>query len=71
MLATVTVASQQNNFLAVWLGSTLGMVFADGIVIIAGKSLGMKLPEKLVKYSAAAIFFISGIATLFMAFMHK
>jgi putative Ca2+/H+ antiporter (TMEM165/GDT1 family) len=71
MLATVTVASQQNNFLAVWLGSTLGMVIADGIAIIVGKSLGMKLPEKLVKYSAAAIFFISGIATLFMAFRHK
>jgi putative Ca2+/H+ antiporter (TMEM165/GDT1 family) len=71
MLTTVMVASQQNNLLAVWSGSTLGMAVADGIAIVVGKSLGMKLLEKLIKYSAAAIFCLSGTATLFAALMPK
>lgn len=68
MLATVTIASQQQSFFGVWLGSTLGMVVADGIAIIAGKMLGKRLPEKPIKYGAAAVFMISGIYTLLQAF---
>ena len=68
MLMTITIASQQNAFVAVWLGSSLGMVASDGIAIIIGKVLGKKLPEKLIKYSAAAVFIISGIYTLYEAF---
>ena len=33
MLATITIASQQESFAGVWIGSTLGMVLADGIAI--------------------------------------
>jgi putative Ca2+/H+ antiporter (TMEM165/GDT1 family) len=68
MLATVTIASQQQSFLGVWLGSTLGMVVADGIAIIVGKILGKRLPEKPIKYGAAAVFMISGVYTLVQAF---
>jgi putative Ca2+/H+ antiporter (TMEM165/GDT1 family) len=65
MLATVTIASQQKNAFAVWLGSTLGMVLSDGLAIWVGKVLGKKLPERAIKYGAAAIFIVSGVVTLF------
>lgn len=71
MLATVTIASQQQSFAGVWLGSTLGMVVADGLAIILGKALGKRLPEKPVKYGAALIFIVSGIVTLVGAFIHR
>ena len=68
MLATITIASQQRSFIGVWLGSTLGMVIADGLAIIVGKVLGKRLPEKLIKYGAAAIFLAAGIYTLIESF---
>jgi len=68
MLMTITVASEQKSFVAVWLGSTVGMVIADGIAIIIGKVMGKNLPEKAIKYGATAVFIISGIYTLYEAF---
>jgi len=68
MLMTVTIASQQHSFVGVWLGSTVGMVLADGIAIVVGKILGKNLPEKAVKYGAAVVFFVSGIYILYEAF---
>src|SRR6267143_3550042 len=50
MLTTMTLASQYPSFLGVWLGSTLGMVVADGLAILVGKLLGKRLPERLIKY---------------------
>lgn len=69
MLATITVASEQKSFVAVWLGSTVGMVLADGLAVIVGKVMGKNLPEKLIKYVGAAIFLISGLWTLWEAFL--
>jgi putative Ca2+/H+ antiporter (TMEM165/GDT1 family) len=71
MLATVTIASQQRSFLAVWLGSTLGMVAADALAIVFGKVLGKQLPEQLTKYVAAAIFLICGVYTIAHEYMHS
>jgi putative Ca2+/H+ antiporter (TMEM165/GDT1 family) len=68
MLATITIASEQNQFIAVWLGSTIGMVLADGLAIIVGKLMGKNLPEALIKYVGAGIFLISGLWTLWEAF---
>src|SRR3989344_1715789 len=42
MLATVTLAAQYKSFLGVWIGSTLGMVIADGIAVLVGLKLGRK-----------------------------
>jgi putative Ca2+/H+ antiporter (TMEM165/GDT1 family) len=70
MLATVTIASQQQSFIGVWLGSTVGMVIADGLAIIVGKVLGKRLPEKIIRYGAALIFIASGAFTLVQAFRH-
>ena len=71
MLTTVTIASQQKSFVGVWLGSTVGMVIADGLAIIVGKVMGKRLPERLIKYGAASIFIISGIFTLAQGFRQQ
>lgn len=71
MLATVTIASEQRNFVGVWFGSTLGMVIADGLAIIVGKVLGKRLPEKIIKYGAALLFIGSGVFTIVEAFAHR
>jgi putative Ca2+/H+ antiporter (TMEM165/GDT1 family) len=68
MLATVTLASQLQSFIPVWLGSTLGMVAADGVAILIGAVAGRKLPERAIKLAAAVVFIVSGIVTLAAAF---
>ena len=60
MLATITLATQHGWF-GTWLGSTVGMVAADALAILVGRLLGRHLPEKTIKYGAAALFAIFGI----------
>jgi putative Ca2+/H+ antiporter (TMEM165/GDT1 family) len=67
MLATVTVAGEQRSFVPVWLGSSVGMVLADGLAVLVGKLLGKRLPERPIKYGAASVFIISGLYTLWAA----
>ncbi|MEO3936784.1 TMEM165/GDT1 family protein [Dermatophilaceae bacterium Soc4.6] len=63
MLATITLAAQQ-NWLGVWLGSTVGMVAADALAIIIGRVLGKNLPEKVIKIGAATAFVVFGVVLL-------
>lgn len=60
MLATVTLATQYGWF-GVWLGATLGMVAVDALAIVVGHRLGVRLPERVVRYGAAALFAIVGV----------
>jgi putative Ca2+/H+ antiporter (TMEM165/GDT1 family) len=60
MLATITLATQ-HGWLGTWVGSTVGMVAADALAILVGRLLGRHLPEKVIKYGAAALFAIFGI----------
>jgi putative Ca2+/H+ antiporter (TMEM165/GDT1 family) len=60
MLATVTLATQHGWF-GTWLGSTIGMVAADALAILVGRMLGRHLPERIIKYGAAALFAIFGV----------
>jgi putative Ca2+/H+ antiporter (TMEM165/GDT1 family) len=60
MLATITLATQYGWF-GTWVGSTVGMVAADALAIGVGRLLGRHLPEKAIKYGAAALFAIFGI----------
>lgn len=71
-LATISLAAQYaspyvsewRTFIGVWLGSTLGMVIADGLAIIIGRVLGKRLPEKGIKWVSAVIFTGFGVVTL-------
>jgi putative Ca2+/H+ antiporter (TMEM165/GDT1 family)/protein-S-isoprenylcysteine O-methyltransferase Ste14 len=67
MLATITLATQHGWF-GTWLGSTLGMVVADALAIMVGRFLGRQLPERLVRYGAAALFALFGASLLVDAF---
>jgi len=60
MLATITLATQHGWF-GTWVGSTIGMVAADALAILVGRLLGRRLPEKAIKYGAAALFLIFGV----------
>jgi putative Ca2+/H+ antiporter (TMEM165/GDT1 family) len=59
MLATITLATQ-HGWIGVWVGSTLGMVAADALAIVIGRQLGTRLPERAVRYGAAALFAVFG-----------
>ncbi len=59
MLATVTLAAQHSWF-GIWLGSTLGMVAADALAILAGRALARRLPQRTVRYTAAGSFVLFG-----------
>jgi putative Ca2+/H+ antiporter (TMEM165/GDT1 family) len=59
MLATITLATQ-HGWMGTWVGSTIGMVAADALAILVGRLLGRHLPEKIIKYAAAALFAIFG-----------
>jgi Ca2+/H+ antiporter, TMEM165/GDT1 family len=43
-----------------WIGSTVGMVAADALAILVGHLLGKRLPERTIRYGAAALFAIFG-----------
>jgi putative Ca2+/H+ antiporter (TMEM165/GDT1 family) len=60
MLATITLATD-HGWLGTWAGSTIGMVAADALAILVGRLLGRHLPEKVIKYGAAALFAIFGV----------
>jgi Ca2+/H+ antiporter, TMEM165/GDT1 family len=59
MLATITLATQHGWF-GTWVGSTVGMVAADALAIAVGRLLGRHLPDKIIKYGAAALFAVFG-----------
>ena len=59
MLATITLATQ-HGWAGVWVGSTIGMVAADALAIVVGRSLGARLPERAVALGAAGLFFVFG-----------
>ncbi len=56
MLATITLATN-HGLVGTWLGSTVGMVAADALAIVVGRSLGARLPEAAIKIGAAVAFF--------------
>ncbi|MFI6502114.1 TMEM165/GDT1 family protein [Nonomuraea typhae] len=63
MLATIVLATQ-HGWVGTWIGSTVGMVAADALAIVVGRMLGKHLPEKVIRYGAAAAFAVFGVILL-------
>ena len=59
-LATVALAAKYQTVLPVWAGTTTGMMIADAFGIGVGIMLGKKIPERFIKWGAAAIFIFFG-----------
>jgi putative Ca2+/H+ antiporter (TMEM165/GDT1 family) len=63
-LATLTLASD-HNWAGVWIGSTLGMVLADGLAIGIGTWLHQRLPAQVLHVLASLLFLVFGLWILF------
>jgi putative Ca2+/H+ antiporter (TMEM165/GDT1 family) len=63
MLATITLATTE-GMLGTWIGSTVGMVAADALAILVGQQLAKRVPEKVIRYAAAASFLVFGALLL-------
>ena len=64
-LATVALAAEFHTVISVWLRTTGGMLVADAAGIILGMVLHKKIPEKQIKWFAAAVFIAFGIWGLY------
>jgi Ca2+/H+ antiporter, TMEM165/GDT1 family len=66
MLATIALATRE-GLVGTWAGSTLGMVAADALAIGVGQMLGKRLPHRVVRWGAAALFVIFGAILVLQA----
>ena len=66
-LATIALGAKFNTLIPVWMGTTTGMLIADGLGILIGIVLGKKIPERLVKWLAAILFILFGLLGLYQA----
>ena len=64
-LATVALAAKYQAILPVWLGTTFGMMIADGIGILFGIVFGKRIPERIMKWVAAVLFIGFGLWGLY------
>ncbi|HEX9093624.1 MAG TPA: TMEM165/GDT1 family protein, partial [Coriobacteriia bacterium] len=69
LTASGLTASQ--TFWGVWLGSTVGMMIADGVAIVVGSVLGKRLPERLITRISGSIFILFGVATIVAALLRR
>ena len=60
-LATLTMSGTSNKPLAVFLGSSLALVFASLVGALAGGSISNFVPEIILKSIASVTFFILGV----------
>ena len=64
-LATVALAAKYQSIIPIWMGTTAAMLVADAVGIIVVVVFGKRIPERFVKWFAAVIFILFGIAGLY------
>ena len=63
-LSTVALAAKYGNVFHVTLGTTLGMMFSDGLAVIFGRSLTEKISMKWVRRGSAFLFVLFGLGII-------
>ncbi len=63
-VATVALAAQYEAFVAVVLGTTLGMMIANVPAVLVGDRLAHRMPVRLVHAIAAVLFAVLGVVAL-------
>lgn len=63
-LATVALGAKYASLVLVTIGTTLGMLGADGLAVYFGHKFTAKIPMKLVHRISSALFILFGIAIL-------
>jgi uncharacterized membrane protein len=66
-LMTISIAASSTQPLFILMGTTCGMLIADGIGIIGGAWMGKHVPEKYIKWVAGMIFIFFGTLTLYQS----
>ncbi|OPJ65096.1 TMEM165/GDT1 family protein [Clostridium oryzae] len=66
-LMTIAIAAQSAQPVLVLLGTTTGMMIADGIGIIGGAWMCKHIPDKYIKWGAGIIFIFFGTLTFYEA----
>jgi putative Ca2+/H+ antiporter (TMEM165/GDT1 family) len=64
-LATISLAVEYRDMAYVLMGTTLGMVVADAIGIGVGVVMQKHIPEKIIKWIAAAVFAVFGFIGIY------
>ena len=63
-LATVALGARFGSAVQVTAGTTLGMLAADGVAVAAGARFADRVPLRLFRRAAAALFFAFGLASI-------
>jgi putative Ca2+/H+ antiporter (TMEM165/GDT1 family) len=66
-VATVALAAKYQAVAPIVLGTTLGMLLANVPVVFAGPRLADRIPVRWARFAAAALFALTGLATLLAA----
>ncbi|MEY8001452.1 TMEM165/GDT1 family protein [Clostridium sp. Mt-5] len=66
-LMTITISAQSNQPIFILMGTTIGMLIADGIGIIGGAWMCKHIPEIYIKWIAGIIFIFFGSVTIYNA----
>lgn len=66
--ATMALAARYDSVYLVTLGTTLGMLAADGLALFAGDRLAHRISLKWVRWASSALFFFFGILSAYQAF---
>lgn len=64
-LSTVALAAKYQDIILVTVGTTLGMLFADGLAVVFGEKLTKKISMKWINYVSSVIYVIFGVGILF------
>lgn len=64
-LMTIAIAAQYKAPIFILMGTTIGMMVADGIGILGGAWLAKHVPENYIKWGSAMIFLVFGLVTLY------
>lgn len=64
-LMTIAISAENNQPLNILMGTTAGMMIADGIGIIGGAWMCKHVPEKYIKWMAGIVFVFFGTLTLY------
>lgn len=63
-LATVALAAKFHHIVLVTVGTTLGMLVADGLAVLVGERLATRIPMVWVRRIAAGLFGLFGVLSL-------
>ncbi|BAH08079.1 TMEM165/GDT1 family protein [Clostridium kluyveri] len=64
-LMTITISAKGNEPILTFIGTTLGMIIADGIGIIGGAWIYKHIPDKYIKWAAGGIFIFFGTFSIY------